>query len=306
MDAKELTALQAALKDSTWVAEHNPLLDLTPEARRIRLGAKPPTGEPSLAERETRAAAAFKAAVAAPAVAGPEAAAALPGAVDWRAHGGHNYITGVKDQGQCGSCVAFGTSAAIDGAMRIIDAAPIGTPKGNTLHDVSEAQLFYCSKTPQDQHNCETGWWPTAALAYAHATGLAPETCFPYTAGDQPCKLCANWQKELTKVGTTVSLTNAAAMRSFLATKGPLITCFTVYDDFYAYHSGVYIHKSGALEGGHCVCCIGYNLSKKAWLCKNSWGATWGMGGYFWIGFGQCGIDADMWGIETFNAIYHT
>jgi len=30
------------------------------------------------------------------------------------------------------------------------------------------------------------------------------------------------------------------------------------------------------------------------------------MGGYFWIGYGQCGIDAQMWGIDTFTKLYHT
>lgn len=300
MNAQNLAALKSALTkaNATWTAEHNPLIDLTPDQQRFRLGAAPPAGEPSLADREARAVQMSKA----PAPAAP----AVPASVDWRSHAGHNYISGVKDQGSCGCCVAFGTAAAIDGAMRITDAAPIGTPKGHTLQDVSEAQLFYCSKTPTDQHNCATGWWPTAALAYAHTTGVAPESCFPYTAGDQPCHLCTNWQNLLTKVGNTSSLTTPSAMQQFLATKGPLITCFTVYDDFFAYSGGVYTHHSGAVAGGHCVCCIGYNLTTKAWLCKNSWGPTWGLGGYFWIGFGQCGIDSDMWAVDTFNSIYHT
>jgi C1A family cysteine protease len=190
--------------------------------------------------------------------------------------------------------------------MRVIESAPIGTAKGYTLHDVSEAQLYYCSKTATDQHNCATGWWPTAAFAYAHATGLAPESCFPYSAGDQPCKLCPEWSKMLTKVGTTTSLMNATAMKQWLAMKGPLDTCFTVYDDFFAYSSGVYRHVSGGIAGGHCVCCIGYDNGRNAWLCKNSWGSSWGMGGYFWIAYGQCGIDSDMWGIDNFTAIYRT
>jgi len=300
MTVNDLATLKSELTraNATWIAEHNPLIDLTPEQQKIRLGATPPAGEPSLVDRETRAAQMYKAAAA--------AAPAVPVSFDWRSNAGRNYISCPKDQGGCGSCVAFGTAAAIDGAMRVIDAAPIGTAKGYTLHDVSEAQLYYCSTTATDHHNCASGWWPTSALAYAHATGLAPESCFPYTAGDQPCHLCANWAALVTKVGNTSSVTTASAMQQWLATKGPLITCFTVYDDFFAYAGGVYTHHSGAVAGGHCVCCIGYNLTTKAWLCKNSWGSAWGMGGYFWIGFGQCGIDSDMWGISSFSSIYHT
>lgn len=299
MNAADLALLRRALvqANATWIADYNPLIDLAPELQRLRLGAVPPAGEKTLVEREAHAAELLKTVVTAPAV---------PTSADWRSHAGQNYICCPKDQGGCGSCVAFGTAATIDGAMRVIDAAPIGTAKGYTLQDVSEAQLYYCSKTASDAHTCETGWWPTSALAYAHATGLAPESCFPYTAGDQPCNVCKNWQSLVTKVGNTSSLTTANAMQQWLATKGPLITCFTVYDDFFAYSSGVYTHHSGAVAGGHCVCCIGYNLTTKAWLCKNSWGASWGMGGYFWIGFGQCGIDSDMWGISSFTTIYHT
>ena len=78
----------------------------------------------------------------------------------------------------------------------------------------------------------------------------------------------------------------------------PLITCFTVYADFYSYHSGIYHHVSGALEGGHCVCCIGYDDAKRYWICKNSWNTTWGDHGFFNIAYGQVGIDAAMWALE--------
>src|SRR6516164_8153199 len=54
----------------------------------------------------------------------------------------------------------------------------------------------------------------------------------------------------------------------------PLTTCFSVYADFYSYHSGIYHHVSGALEGGHCVCCIGYDDARRYWICKNSWNTT--------------------------------
>jgi len=40
----------------------------------------------------------------------------LPVAVDWR---NHNAVTGVKDQGQCGSCWAFATSAILEGAHAV-------------------------------------------------------------------------------------------------------------------------------------------------------------------------------------------
>ena len=187
MTPADLSLLQNTLSQTraTWTAGHNPLLDLTHAERILRLGAVHPDGLAGLQAREARPAAATIA---------PQAS--LPTSIDWRAYNGHNYISCVKDQGNCGSCVAFGSSATIDGAMRFIDNAPLWTTKGNTLQDVSEAQLYYCSKTPSDGHNCATGWWPDSAFAYAEHTGLAPASCFPYTAGDQPCKLCADSEQK--------------------------------------------------------------------------------------------------------------
>jgi cathepsin B len=39
---------------------------------------------------------------------------------------------------------------------------------------------------------------------------------------------------------------------------GPMETAFTVYADFMNYKSGVYMHKTGQMEGGHAVKMIGW------------------------------------------------
>ena len=87
-------------------------------------------------------------------------------------------------------------------------------------------------------------------------------------------------------------------MKVWLATRGPLVTYMTVYDDFYYYAGGVYQHSTGNLDGGHCVCVIGYDDNQGAWICRNSWGTGWGAAGFFLIAYGQVGIDAQMWAVE--------
>jgi hypothetical protein len=74
---------------------------------------------------------------------------------------------------------------------------------------------------------------------------------------------------------------------------GPLIAGFTVYADFYyAYNGGVYHwdHVSQPV-GGHAIVIVGYDQPGQYWVVKNSWGASWGVNGYFRIGFGEAGIE---------------
>jgi C1A family cysteine protease len=280
---------------ANWRPGHNAVTDLAPDDRRQRLGYVPGPDDPSLEARETMALARIIAH-------DVTALAAAPAKIDWRSKDGSNYVNSIKDQGNCGSCVAFGTAAAMESRARISRSLPVNAPGGSALPDLSEAHLFYCGNTIADP--CRNGWWPTAALAFATSTGLVPASCFPYTPANQPCKPCDNWQSMLTKIATSRTLTNIADMKQCLLAAGPLITCFTVYEDFWAYTGGVYQHTSGANEGGHCVACVGFDDTKHAWLCKNSWGTGWGEGGFFWIGYGQCGIDASMWTVDTFSQIY--
>src|SRR5216110_1779739 len=87
-------------------------------------------------------------------------------------------------------------------------------------------------------------------------------------------------------------------MKTWISTHGPLDACFSVYNDFFGYSSGIYHHVTGAYAGGHCVGIVGYNDSGQYWIAKNSWGTGWGESGFFRIGYGECGIDSEMWAVE--------
>ena len=68
--------------------------------------------------------------------------------------------------------------------------------------------------------------------------------------------------------------------------------------DFQHYSGGVYSSnecKKTPQDVNHAVLAVGYNVTEKAekyWIVKNSWGASWGLKGYFWIARGQnmCGL----------------
>mmetsp|Transcript_26191 Transcript_26191/g.25788 ORF Transcript_26191/g.25788 Transcript_26191/m.25788 type:complete len:90 (+) Transcript_26191:408-677(+) len=76
-------------------------------------------------------------------------------------------------------------------------------------------------------------------------------------------------------------------------TNGPVESTMTVYADFETYKGGIYKHALGVPVGFTCVKIIGWGNQNGTnyWIVANSWGSTWGLQGYFYIAFGQCGID---------------
>jgi C1A family cysteine protease len=281
--------LQARLEesDATWTAGKTPLTELPEEQRVLRLGYEPGPDEPGLEEQEAIAQANLVEHEAAYGVEGVGA----PPSFDWRTGG---WVTPIKNQGGCGSCVSFGTSATIETTYKV--------SRGNAglADDRSEAQLFYCYGKAAGR-NCGNGWWVPPALDACKA-GLATEAAFPYTAGDQNCNVAAGWEGQAITVLQWHQIGSVADMKAWLSSRGALAACFTVYDDFFAYKSGVYHHVSTKVAGGHCISVVGYDDNQKCWICKNSWGTGWGESGFFKILYGDCGIDSAMWAVDSMGS----
>lgn len=277
-----LQTLQTELSQagSPWqMSETNSMTMLTEEERSRRLGFQPGPGDMSLEEAVEQDKVASKNVQAI-----SSANIGLPNKFDNSNYNGKDFTTAVKNQGGCGSCVAFGSAAVLETTYkRQINNA-------NFDIDLSEAQLFYCYAASEDR-NCGNGWWPDRALSHAKASGVTFEEFFPYTAGNQACTLKAGAGNNEAKCTNYMKLSGANAIKNHLVTKGSVTGCFIVYQDFYAYKSGVYRHVSGSQVGGHCVELYGYDDVLGCWLCKNSWGSNWGENGRFKIGYGQCNIE---------------
>lgn len=226
-----------------------------------------------------------------------------PPAFDWRNTGGHNFITPIKNQRNCSSCVAFSTAAAIEATARIGLKLPMDAPDTAIFEDLSTAQIFY-----NNSRSCSTGIILPDALNYCQKTGVVPASCFPYEICDPAPHpkdaLCEGWQEKVTQISGYTQLNTHHDMKLWLATKGPLIASMHVYDDFPLYKNGIYQYTLGDQIGGHGVCCIGYDDMRHAWLFKNSFGTDWGMDGFFWMHYGDCGVDSHMFGINGFTQIY--
>ncbi len=206
-------------------------------------------------------------------------AVSAPASIDWRNHNGANWITPVKDQQTCGSCVAFATAATLEARLRIV------SQNAALTTDLSEAHLFYCGCG----NCCANGWNFPPALDFCKNTGVALETAFPYTPNNQPCPPNLTSHVKLT---AWTPLFAVPERKNILATKGPVIGGMAVYQDFYAYRSGVYRRVSDDLTGYHAIAVVGYDDAQGCWICKNSWGTNWGEQGFFRIAYGEAGIDS--------------
>jgi C1A family cysteine protease len=205
------------------------------------------------------------------------AVAPPPKSIDWRRFKKKNYVTPVRDQQDCGSCVAFATCATVEARLNILHSKP-----GRNLN-LSEASLFFGGGG-----SCATGWNFVPALDYAKATGLGLESAFPYVSAQQPGKKIPIKHKVVAYTAASTTI----ARKQALSSRGPVLAGLSIFEDFYYYKSGVYRHVAGAFLGYHAVCVVGYSDAQQCWIVKNSWGPSWGEKGYFRIGYGECGIDS--------------
>lgn len=268
-----------------WEAGETSLSHLNPLQKRKRLGRNHPR-EFDILELRT----------------GSEPLA-LPKMLDWTNRNGKNYLTRVKDQGECGSCWAFSTLGVIE-AIYNIENNKYSTNTVNTFiwserrrSKARIAALAYPNLSEQDLISCSTagnceGGWESDALIFAKNRGIVTEECFPYKAEDISCVLCSDWKKKLTKIKNWSWVTRATLDRAAVKTAlqdGPLIFYMEVYSDFYHYKGGIYeTTASATLEAGHSVVLVGYNEQEQYWICKNSWSTDWGESGYFKIKYDEC------------------
>ncbi len=145
------------------------------------------------------------------------------GSFDWRSANGS---TLVRDQGNCGSCWAFSTAGAFEGAFKI---------KNSIGPDSSEQDILDCNPWGYD---CSGGWW---AFQHLIDTGIAREIVYPYTAAKGACKTNITRPCKATAwgyVGNT-AIPSVSSIKQALCQYGPLSVAVLVTPFFHAYTGGV-------------------------------------------------------------------
>merc|ERR1712121_160686 len=171
----------------------------------------------------------------------------IPNAVDWRSQG---LVTGVKNQGQCGSCYSFSATGALEGAWK---------KARGSLPSLSEQQIVDCSGR-YGNYGCQGGWYQSSWRYLRDAGGDEAESAYRYTARQGRCnfnrgKVVATVRSyHDTAVGSENDLTNA------LARIGPVSVAIDAGSStFRRYRSGVHYSRScSSRRLNHAVLAVGY------------------------------------------------
>ena len=234
----------------------------------------------------------------------------LPASVDLRAQ----CPATVYDQGRIGSCTANAIAGAFE--FELI--------KGK-LADFMPSRLFiyYNERSIEGHVQTDSGAMIRDGIKVVASLGVCSETMWPYddtppataggvwpagaAAGEKPPPAAYTAATRSEALAYQRIVQNLAQFKGCLASGYPFVLGFTVYDSFESPQvaaTGVVPMPTSAEAaiGGHAVLAVGYDDATSRFLVRNSWGAGWGMGGYFTMPYAyvtDTGLARDFWTIRT-------
>ncbi len=214
----------------------------------------------------------------------------LPKSVDWREKG---VVSAVKDQGYCGSCWAFASTAVIESHVAL---------ETGKLFDLSPQQIASCSPNPKQcggKGNCEGA---TAEIAFdyvASSEGLLEEFQYSYSSFygvESSCSIPpAGVPKAHIDGYVKLPSNDYKSLMNAVAKIGPIAISVDA-SSWHAYSSGIFNGCNQVNPDiNHAVVLVGYGEEngQKYWLVRNSWSASWGENGYIRLNRDEniCGTD---------------
>jgi len=219
----------------------------------------------------------------------------LPASFDWRSYNGHAYIGSPRNQGSCGSCYSFGAAAAAEGTYNFAT----GSYDSNTA-DFAEAYIAWCLSTMSAYSShfggCDGADYDYQELQALCDVGIINESYFPYVDADnQSCPSAASSAPK-TKFESwhRVACNDIDAIKTAIMTYGVVDAAVYVSTAFQNYSGGIFTDSYTTCSSSpcyntptnHAISLVGWGYDATYgdyWILRNSWGSSWGEGGYMRI-----------------------
>jgi C1A family cysteine protease len=224
----------------------------------------------------------------------PPLMASLPSSVDLRPQ-----MPPVFDQGNIGSC----TAQALAGLLQYDEIKQNKSIKSTP----SRLFIYYNERVLQNTASSDSGASMRVGIQSIVQWGFCDESLWTYDTTKYKTKPPTNaYSAALPERVSHYSRLNqdATLMKTTLAQGNPFVFGFSVYTPFVSQsvaQNGILPMPSGSLLGGHAVLAVGYNDAHQWFIVRNSWGATWGDHGYFYMPYSYItnpGLAADFWIIQ--------
>eukprot|EP00928_Gymnodinium_smaydae_P046639 TRINITY_DN31083_c0_g1_i1.p1 TRINITY_DN31083_c0_g1~~TRINITY_DN31083_c0_g1_i1.p1 ORF type:complete len:449 (+),score=109.19 TRINITY_DN31083_c0_g1_i1:75-1421(+) len=211
-------------------------------------------------------------------------AAELPAEIDWRTVQ-PSVVTPVKNQGACGSCWAFASTAVMESVIAI---------QTGRLYELSPQQVTSCTPNPEQCGGSGGCSGATAQLAfdYVSKVGLSSIWTWPYTSGTQSASgICFENKVNLRPVAGITGyhqLTQNDADELMRAVVQNPVSVSVAASAWKHYDQGIFdgcstekpiLNHAVVLMGYGYVCTEDFG-TVYYWLVRNSWGPAWGEEGY--------------------------
>lgn len=219
--------------------------------------------------------------------------------LDWRDNSG-NYMSPVGDQSTTGLCWAFASAHCFESQIKVFDGLSF-------TDDFSEDSIGDCSVPAGPAHG--GNFWKAAS--YFSAYGPILESCQAWSPWTTDCDLTCPQQDYRLRNLRTIGASTAAIKAALV--NGPVVTSLdtdAISPNFDTYNGTYVITTGSSSTTNHSVIIVGYHegtgdpgyLDGNYWICKNSWGSSWGDSGYFYINYGVANIgnaNAQYWEWES-------
>jgi hypothetical protein len=196
----------------------------------------------------------------------PFDAAELPESYDSRDHG---LVTPIKDQGNCGSCWSFARTRALETAM---------LKAGKLSPDLAEQDTLVNDRSG---YKCSGGFMDGA---YETEHGVTKESVCPYKANNSSCR-SDPVEQQATRWAMLPGSPSDDELRAAIVEYGTLFVTVAAGGSFSPDSEGR-ITRCSSFSVNHMVTLSGYRPAPSGsgyeFLIGNSWGTSWGDGGYAW------------------------